>query len=210
MILISIFEILGTIAFAISGALLGVEKRLDLFGVICLSITTALGGGVFRDIIIGNVPPVAFTKPVYCAISVFTSILTIIFYKSIIRLKNIIVILDAVGLAVFTAIGSNTAIAYNMNKPFIVVTMGLATGIGGGLLRDIFVRDIPFVFRKEIYAVASMLGGLGFYFTYNNTSHILALYICFFITLIVRILSVIYNLNLPIFVTKEKAQNGTA
>lgn len=202
MVLINIFEIIGTIAFAVSGTLIGIEKKLDLFGVFFLSITTAIGGGIFRDIIIGNIPPVAFIKPVYTIICIVSSIITIAFYKNIIKLKNIIVICDAIGLGIFTAIGSNTAFLHNLNKPFIVVSTGLATGIGGGLLRDVFVRDIPFVFRKEIYAVASILGSLGLYFTYNSTSKMLSLYVCFFITFIIRILSLYFNLNLPVFKTK--------
>ncbi len=199
MILINVFEIIGTIAFAISGAILGIEKKLDLFGVIFLSITASVGGGIFRDIIIGIVPPIAFIKPIYCIISVISSVITFILYKKIIRKKNIMVIFDAIGLAVFTAIGSSTALMNNMNQPFIVISMGLITGIGGGLLRDVFVKDIPFVFKKEIYAVASIAGGLGLYYTYNIASQIPSLYVCFAITFIVRLLSMRYNLNLPVY-----------
>lgn len=207
MLLISIFEIIGTIAFAISGTLIGIEKKLDLFGVFFLSITTAIGGGIFRDVIIGNIPPVAFTMPIYCVISIITSIFTFLLYKNIIKLKNIINFFDAIGLGIFTAIGANTAIMHNMNKPFIVVSMGLVTGIGGGLLRDVFVKDIPFVFRKEIYAVASILGGLGLYFTYNASSQMLSLYVCFIITFVIRVLSIYFNLNLPVFKAREDAQD---
>jgi Predicted membrane protein len=198
MLLINILEIIGTIAFAISGALIGIEKQMDLFGVIFLSITTSVGGGIFRDLIIGSTPPVAFTKPVYFLISTACAIITCIFYKRIIKLKNIILISDAIGLGVFTAIGSNAAITHNMNRLFIVISMGLITGIGGGILRDVFAKDIPFVFRKEIYAVASMLGGLGFYFAYNNFSHTVSIYVCLAITFMVRIISVMYNINLPV------------
>ena len=199
MVLINIFVIIGTIAFATSGALIGIEKRLDLFGVIFLSITTAVGGGIIRDLMIGTVPPVAFIEPTYCIISVISSLITFALYKNIIKLKNIIIILDAIGLGVFTAIGSSTAFMHNMKQPFIVVTMGVITGIGGGLLRDVFVKDIPYVFKKEIYAVASIAGGLGLYFTYNADSKILSLYVCFIITFIVRVLAVRYNINLPTY-----------
>ena len=203
MILLSIFEIIGTIAFAISGALIGIEKRLDLFGIIFLSITTSVGGGIFRDIIIGTAPPIAFIKPIYCIISIISSLVTFLLYKNILRLKNVIIILDAIGLGVFTAIGSSTAFIHNMNQPFIVVSMGVITGIGGGLLRDVFVKDIPYFFKKEIYAVASIAGGLGLYFTYNVTSKMLSLYVCFVITFIIRVLSIRYNLNLPIYKTEK-------
>lgn len=208
MFLINIFEIVGTIAFAISGALIGVEKKLDLFGIVFLSITTSIGGGIVRDIIIGNTPPTAFVKPLYFLISLASALLTCFFYKTLMKLQNIISISDAIGLGVFTVIGSNAALTHNMNQPFIIVSMGLITGIGGGILRDVFVKDIPFVFRKEIYAVASILGALGLYFAYNNLSHVMSLYICFFITFTIRVFSIIYNLNLPVFknetASKEK------
>lgn len=203
MILVNVFEIIGTIAFAISGTLIGIEKKMDIFGVFFLSFTTAIGGGIIRDLIIGNVPPVAFVNPMYCAISIATSLCTFVFYEKIIKLKNIIMILDAIGLGIFTAIGSNTAFMHSLNKPFIVVSMGLATGIGGGLLRDVFAGDIPFVFRKEIYAVASIFGSLGLYFTYNLMPHILSMYVCFIITFIIRIISVMKKINLPVFSIKE-------
>lgn len=206
MILINIFEIIGTIAFATSGALIGIEKRLDLFGVIFLSITTSVGGGIIRDVMIGTVPPVAFIKPIYCIISVISSLGTFLLYKNIIRLKNVIIILDAIGLGVFTAIGSSTAFIHNMNQPFIVVSMGLITGIGGGLLRDVFVKDIPYVFQKEIYAVASIAGSLGLYFTYDADSKMLSLYVCSVITFIIRVLSVRYKLNLPTYLLEKDHQ----
>lgn len=198
MLLISILEVIGTIAFAISGALIGIKKKLDLFGVIFLSITTAVGGGIFRDLVLGNTPPVAFVKPIYCSISGAAGIITFIFYGRISKLKNIISITDALGLGVFTALGSNAALAHNMANPFIVISMGLITGIGGGILRDVFVKDIPFVFRKEIYAVASILGASGMYYSFNYFPNIISIYICFAITFIVRILAVLLKLNLPV------------
>lgn len=203
MILINIFEIAGTIAFAISGALIGIEKKLDLFGVVFLAVTTSVGGGIFRDIIIGNVPPVAFVKPVYCIVSVISSFITFMLYKKIIRLKNIIFIFDAIGLGVFTAIGSNAALAHNNNHPFLVISMGLITGVGGGLLRDVFVKDIPYVFRKEIYAVASLAGSFGFYLVHLAAANMVPLYVCFIITFVTRILSVRFDINLPVYKIEE-------
>jgi uncharacterized membrane protein YeiH len=207
MILLSIFEVIGTIAFAMSGALIGIEKKLDLFGVIFLSITTAVGGGIFRDIIIGNTPPTAFVEPSACLISITTALITFYTYEKIHKLKNIIIISDAIGLAVFTGVGSAAAISRGMNEIFIVVTMGLITGIGGGILRDVFVKDIPFVFRKEIYAVASMLGAACFYLTYNIFSYEISLYICFSVTFAIRIFSIIYDLHLPVPKNKINIQS---
>lgn len=227
MLLLKIFEIIGTIAFAISGTLVGIQKHFDLFGVIFLSVTTSMGGGIFRDIIIGNTPPVSFENPIYFLISLGTALFIFAFYflsghnyknrpsninggprdkscrcreqlRKAVSLKNIILVSDAIGLGVFTAVGSNAAMAHDAGQSFLVVSMGLITGIGGGILRDVFARDIPFVFKKEIYAVASVLGGLGFYYAYNYFSHIWSLYICFFITFIVRIVSIACGLNLPV------------
>jgi uncharacterized membrane protein YeiH len=207
MLLISILEVVGTIAFAISGALIGIEKKLDLFGVIFLSITTAVGGGIFRDLVLGNVPPVAFVRPIYCFISGIAGIVAFIFYLRISKLKNIISLTDALGLGVFTALGSNAALAHNMGNPFIVISMGLITGIGGGILRDVFVKDIPFVFRKEIYAVASILGASAMYYSYGHVPHMISIYICFAITFTIRMLSVYLKLNLPVLkINKEDEQ----
>lgn len=197
MLLLSIFEIIGTVAFAISGALIGVSKQLDIFGVIILSITTAVGGGIFRDILIGEIPPVSFRNPMFCLISMVAALVTCYFYKKIIHFKNIILICDAIGLGVFTALGANAAFSSNMDKPFIVISMGVITGIGGGILRDVFVKDIPFVFKKEIYAVASILGALSMYFVYTYFSHFISLYVCFFVTFTIRIVSIKHKLNLP-------------
>lgn len=203
MVLINIFEILGTIAFAISGALLGVEKKLDIFGVCFLGIVTAVGGGIFRDILIGTIPPATFQNPQCCLISLITSIITFKLYKKMHKVKNIVSISDAIGLAVFTAIGANAAISHGMNRLFIVISTGMFTGIGGGIVRDVSVQHIPSVFKKEIYAVASIIGSLAFYICCKYLSREASLYICFTITLVIRMVSIRYNLNLPVYEHKE-------
>lgn len=203
MSLLNSFEIIGTIAFAISGALTGIEKKLDLFGIIFLAITTAIGGGVFRDIIIGNTPPTAFINPISCIISIIIALLVFLFYEKINKLEKIIIISDALGLGVFTAIGCRAAILHGVSNAFIVIAMGLSTGVGGGILRDVFVKDIPFVFKKEIYALASIIGALCFYYIYKYLPDIMSLYVCCAIIFAIRILSIIYNLNLPMYKVKE-------
>lgn len=198
MFLINSFEIIGTIAFAISGALIGIEKKLDLFGIIFLAVTTAVGGGIIRDIIIGIDPPTAFVNPTFCIISIITALLVFIFYDKINKLERIIIISDTVGLAVFTAIGCRTAIAHGANNAFLVIAMGLSTGVGGGILRDVLVKNVPFVLKKEIYAVASIVGALCFYYIYRYLPEIISLYICCAVVFIIRILSIAYGLNLPV------------
>ncbi|WP_256760157.1 trimeric intracellular cation channel family protein [Cohnella sp. WQ 127256] len=189
---------LGIIAAGISGALMGIKKQLDLFGVICLCVATSLGGGIIRDLLVGNVPPIAFIKPSYFFVSSIAGLLTWLFYRNIVRLGQFILISDAIGLGAFTAIGSSTAITLFPNEPFLVVFMGLITGIGGGVLRDLFAQEIPYVFRKEIYAVASIVGSISYVLTYNILPHIISLYICLGITFFLRIISLILKLNAPV------------
>lgn len=201
MTVINVFIFIGIIAAAISGSLVGMKKQLDLFGVICLGVATALGGGVLRDIMIGNLPPVALIQPIYFFVSLCTSLLTWLFYKKVTKLQNIIMISDAVGLGVFTAVGANAALTHHMNAPFLVVSMGVITGIGGGILRDLLAKDIPYVFRKEIYAIASIIGAMSLFITYDLVPHIISLYICLFVTFIIRVIAVKYNMNFPVFKT---------
>jgi uncharacterized membrane protein YeiH len=200
--LINIFVFIGIIAAAVSGTLVGMKKRLDWFGVICLAVATSLGGGMIRDIMIGNLPPVAFIKPIYFFVSMLTALVTCLFYERINKLQHVIMLSDAVGLGVFTAVGANAAVVQHMHQPFLVVSMGLITGIGGGILRDIFAKDIPYVFRKEVYAIASILGAISFLITYDKTPHILSLYICLFVTFVVRVVSFYYNVHFPVLKTE--------
>lgn len=206
MIILNVFEMIGTIAFAVSGALIGIKERLDLFGVVFLAITTAVGGGIFRDLLIGNTPPVTFVQPIYCFVSATTAVITCVFYKKIIKLHNIILITDAIGLGAFTALGANTALSHNIDGGFIIITTGLMTAVGGGILRDVFVKHIPFVFKKDIYAVASIIGGICFCLTYKF-SRIAALYVSFGVTFTIRMIGVMLKLNLPVVDYKNQNLN---
>jgi uncharacterized membrane protein YeiH len=207
MTLITIFVFIGIIAASISGALIGINKKLDLFGVICLAVLTSLGGGIIRDLLIGRIPPIAFLEPSYFIASVAATLFAWVFYHKTNRLRTIIMISDAVGLGVFTALGASAAIEVGMNKPFIVVAMGLITGIGGGVLRDICSKEIPFVFRKEIYAIAAIIGAISLYIVYDYVPHIIALYICLIVTFVIRIISIWYNLHFPVFQTIPEHQH---
>lgn len=167
-----ILEIAGTISFAISGAMAAVEKRVDLFGVIFLGVTTSLAGGIIRDVVIGRVPPVAFSDYKYMAIAIVTSLIVFILarvyhehYKDNLELINTINnVFDAAGLGAFTITGANVAMGmgYRWNG-FFVVFLAMVTGIGGGVLRDLMIGEIPIVLRKRIYAVASLAGGFVYY-----------------------------------------------
>ncbi|MDX8046050.1 trimeric intracellular cation channel family protein [Gracilibacillus sp. S3-1-1] len=210
MFLIEAFVYLGTIAFAISGSLVGIKKDLDIFGVILLGLTTALGGGVIRDLMIGNIPPTNLADPQYFLVSLVASLATIKFHDFINKLSYPINFSDAIGLGVFTAVGANAAINSGYTQPFIIVAMGLVTGIGGGVLRDVFVREIPFVFRKEIYGIASIAGSITLILTYYLFTPTISLYTCLFVTLTIRILAIKKKWNVPIVQRKPNVHKKTA
>lgn len=197
MFLLNSFEIIGTIAFAISGAVTGIEKKLDLFGIIFLAIITSVGGGIFRDIIIGNTPPTAFINPSAAVISIITALVVFFLYKKIHKFEKIIIISDALGLGVFTAIGCRMAMTHGASNAFFVVAMGLSTGVGGGMLRDIFVGNVPFVLKREIYAMASITGALIFYASYPYLQEMIVLFLCCAVVFCIRMVAVVHKLNLP-------------
>jgi uncharacterized membrane protein YeiH len=198
MLVLSVFEILGTVAFAVSGAVLGIQKKLDVFGVFMLAVTTAVGGGILRDLLIGITPPTSMINPKFVLISLGSTIAVCFLYEQLIKFNDIIQICDAIGLGAFTAIGANMAIEHELNTLFILIVLGMATGVGGGIIRDMFAQEIPLVFRKEIYAVASIAGAMSLFYTENLLSNNSAMYLSFFVTVVIRIVSMKYNMQLPI------------
>lgn len=165
-------EIIGTIAFAVSGALSGVSKRLDILGITVLGCVTAIGGGIMRDILLGSFPPAAFTNPVYVSAAIATSVVIFIFAylneqtfsRAMDKLKSAINIFDAIGLGVFAVSGTEVALSYGFSEnAFLSVFVGILTGVGGGVLRDLMVCEIPSVLRKKIYAVAAAAGSVSYY-----------------------------------------------
>ncbi|GBG58573.1 permease [Sporomusaceae bacterium FL31] len=198
MIVLDVLGIVGTIAFALAGALTGIQKKLDVFGVLMLAITTAAGGGILRDLLIGNTPPVAFRDPTFVMISIVSAIAACLVYRQITRFNHVIQFCDAIGLGAFTAAGANMAIQYDINTPFIMIVLGVTTGVGGGVIRDLFVQEIPFVFRKEIYAVASIVGAACLYYTQSILPDTAPAYLCFIVTSVIRILSIVYDIHLPV------------
>jgi uncharacterized membrane protein YeiH len=171
-ILMEVLEIVGTIAFAISGAMVGVKKKHDIFGVIILGIVTAVGGGALRDVLIGNIPPVMFRNHRYVTIAVTVSIL--VFIVAYFMKKNevkhaeffnsLLNVMDALGLGAFTIGGMNAAMGLGYeDNAFLVIFVGVLTGIGGGMMRDILAGQVPFVLYKQVYALASVCGGILYY-----------------------------------------------
>ena len=184
---ISIVDIIGTIAFAMSGALRAIEKEMDYYGIAVFGITTAVAGGTIRDILINKDLPVSLANPTYLIISILSAFLVILFYKMIIRFNQILNIFDAVGLAAFTAIGSEVAVNNGYTQPFIIIVLAVMTGTGGGTLRDLFANEIPYVFHKEVYAVAAVIGAVFFIITYQTVGNKVALYTAFIVTFLIRL-----------------------
>ena len=163
-------EVIGTIAFASSGAMVAIKKQLDLLGVIVLGVTTAVGGGMLRDIIIGNVPPALFKDPIYVLLAFITVMLLFIIVRlnqkildgrSLETYEKVMNIFDAIGLGAFTVVGIDTAVLSGYGDyHFLIIFLGVITGVGGGILRDIMAGQTPYVLRKHIYACASIVGAI--------------------------------------------------
>ena len=206
-ILIYIMEMLGSVAFASSGAMLGIERKMDLFGVNVLGVTTAVGGGMIRDLILGITPPVMFQDASYALAAVATS--TILFFIAYIRQQlfsgslavwydRIMLICDTIGLGIFTVVGSSAAIdaGYGDNR-FLIVFVGVLTGVGGGMIRDMMAGTMPYIFVKHVYAVASIAGGIVFIVLYPYTGRIVGMMIGAGVVCSIRFLAAYYRWNLP-------------
>lgn len=154
---ITILDWIGTFAFALSGALLGVRKHFDLFGVLFLSFVAAVAGGIMRDVLIGDLPPAAITHVHYFLIAVGGGLLTFFWYPTVASRQRQILLFDAVGLALFAVVGAEKALVHGIH-PLMAALLGMLTGIGGGMTRDVLAGETPFVLRSELYAVAALAG----------------------------------------------------
>ncbi|WP_430613328.1 trimeric intracellular cation channel family protein [Flavobacterium sp. JP2137] len=160
-----ILDLVGTMAFAVSGALVAMEKRLDLFGILSLSFVTAIGGGTLRDVVIGISPVSWLTDLSYFFTIIFGTILAVVFRKKFAFLRMSLLLFDTIGLAIFTLIGIEKGMGVGLH-PIICITLGTITACFGGVIRDILGNDIPVIFRKEIYATVCIVGGLIYYALY--------------------------------------------
>lgn len=200
-------EILGTIAFAVSGAFVAIKVKFDAFGVLVIGCITAVGGGILRDVLIGRTPPAIFSRLYVLGIAAATSLLVFIiayiyrrqFDRLRERIEHVNTVFDAVGLAAFTAMGTEIAFTAGVwSNPFLSVTLGVLSGVGGGLLRDIFTETSPYIFKKHVYAVAS-IGGAALYFIlrYYCDSTVLATSCTLVAVVAVRLLAAKYRWSLP-------------
>jgi len=156
--LLSLVDAVGTFAFALSGGALAVQKRFDVFGVLFLAFVTAVAGGVTRDLLIGAVPPAAIAGWSSFAIAIAGGLATFVGYPLVQALKRPVLLLDAVGLALFAVTGAQKALVYGID-PVMAAALGMVTGIGGGMLRDLLAGEVPSVLRTDIYAVAALAAG---------------------------------------------------
>jgi len=155
--LLLVLDLLGTFVFALSGATAGVKRRLDLFGVLVLSFVAGNFGGITRDLMIGAVPPAAISDWRYLAVSALAGVVTFRWFPVVDRLGSAILLFDGAGLALFAVSGAQKALTFGLN-PIMAALLGMLTGIGGGLVRDVLVAEIPTVLRSDLYAVAALAG----------------------------------------------------
>ena len=152
-----LLDLAGTLVFALSGAMAGVKRKLDVFGVLVLSFVAANAGGITRDILIGAVPPGAINDWRYLGVSLIAGIITFYFPSAILQRWNPVMLFDAAGLALFAVSGAHKALLYGLN-PVMATLLGMLTGIGGGMARDVLLAEIPTVLRADLYAVAALVG----------------------------------------------------
>ena len=204
---IFVLEIIGTVAFASSGAMTAIEKKMDIFGVNILGATTAVGGGMMRDIILGVTPPAAFSQPAYILFSILTSTLlfAIVYTNPEIlhsRIKSryydkIMLWCDTAGLGIFTVVGIQTASRIlPQDNPFFFVFIGVLTGVGGGVLRDIMAGETPYILVREIYASAAIAGGITCVVCGSTMGEATATVLGLTVTVVIRSLAAYFHWNL--------------
>lgn len=155
--LMLVLNLVGTFAFAVSGAVMAVNHRLDIFGICVLSFVAGNFGGITRDLLIGAVPPAALTDWRYLLVSVLAGIITFFWYADVDRLRSPVLLFDAAGLSLFAVAGTQKAIEFGLNS-VMAALLGMLTGIGGGMTRDVLLAEIPQVLRSDLYAVAALAG----------------------------------------------------
>jgi uncharacterized membrane protein YeiH len=196
--LILVLDLIGTFVFGLSGAAAAVECGLDLFGVLVLSFTVGGAGGVIRDVIIGAIPPAAFSEWLYLAVAVLAGLFTFYCYPIVMRMRNPVLLLDAAGLGLFVVAGTQKALTYGLH-PFAAALLGMLTGIGGGVIRDVLLSKIPAVLRTDIYALAGLAGALIVIVgTKLNLSPIVIACTGVFVCFGLRVLAMQYHWHLPV------------
>lgn len=203
-IFILILELIGTVAFSISGAMIAIQKRMDIFGVIILGLTTAVGGGIIRDLVLGITPPATFQNPIYATCAIVTAI--IVFLPVVQRLFHryqraydiLMLTMDSLGLGIFTVIGVQAAFSQSGSySMFLMAFVGVITGVGGGVIRDIMAGNMPYIFVKHIYACASLVGAISCVLLWKPLGGAAAMAIGTILVVLIRFLSAHFRWSLP-------------
>jgi uncharacterized membrane protein YeiH len=209
--LIFALEMIGTAAFAVSGVMVARERKMDLFGAILLGCATAVGGGVFRDLLLGITPPVMFLKPIYSEVAVAACLVQFLLEKRAerrkprekthLRTEFVLNVADSVGLAAFVVVGCRTAVnAGFADNQFLTIFVGTVTGIGGGILRDMMAGQMPLIFRRRVYGIAAIAGAIAYtFFPSSGGSVVPAAFLSMAVTVTIRFLAIHYRWNLPSF-----------
>lgn len=201
----SLTEILGTVAFSVSGAMTAIGKKMDILGVVVLGVVTAVGGGIIRDLLLGITPPAAFQDPVYVAWATVTALLSFVLARYSWSEKNrhwfevFLNFVDSLGLGLFAVIGVRTAIecGYGENG-FLSVFVGVLTGVGGGMLRDTMAGEVPKIFRKRIYALAALAGAMVYYYAAERfVNEAGTLWLAASLVVVIRLLAAHFEWDLP-------------
>lgn len=211
-----VLELIGTIAFAVSGALVAINAKFDIFGVLVIGCITAIGGGITRDLLIGVTPPVIFSRAYIIAVAALTALTVFIvayFYRNRFhaireKIETINNIFDALGLAVFTVTGMEIAFANGLSdNVFLSVTLGVLTGVGGGVLRDILTETPPYIFKKHVYALASISGAAVYYLLRRFVDiQILPSVVAMLFIFTLRLLATKYRWKLPKVIVKDESE----
>ena len=194
---VKIIEILGTLAFAISGIRLASAKRFDWFGAYVVGLVTAIGGGTIRDLLL-DLTPFWMLDSIYLGVTAAALLIVIVFGRFLIKLNNTFFIFDTIGLALFVVVGMQKTLEAGF--PFwVAIVMGTTTGAAGGVLRDVFINEVPLIFRKEIYAVACVIGGLVYWGCVAAGLDVMAAQItAALFVILTRVIAVKYRLRLPV------------
>ncbi len=196
---IDVLNLVGVAVFAISGALAAGEKRLDLFGVVVLGVVVAIGGGTLRDLVLGDTPVFWVEDPLPVAIASVAALATVYFYGAITKWPNAMLVADAAGLAVFTVIGANTALALGFDS-WVAILAGVLTGTFGGLIRDVLTARVPLILHGEIYATASLFGAVVYVLLAEiEPNAVIVVTVPMIATFALRLAAVYWGWSLPTF-----------
>lgn len=203
-IVILIFELIGTVSFAASGAMTGIKKGMDTFGVAILGLCTAVGGGAIRDVILGITPPATFVNPVYAVVALLTAVAVFLpGSQRFLRRKShmydrSMFLMDTLGLSIFTVVGIRTAMLQDGSySVFLLIFVGVITGVGGGILRDVLAGNTPYVFVKHFYACASIIGAVACILLWGPVGQTIAMATGAAVIIVLRFLAAHYKWSLP-------------